>query len=140
VLAPYGFLNDPPPYNPCSYGEFPGVLERYVREDPVLTLEEAIRKMTSFPAQRFGLHDRGLLRPWARADIVVFDLERLHDRATNLFPHPYPLENYPHRYPEGIDYVLVNGEVVVEDGEHTGAMPGRVLRHRPGGRRTSERR
>ncbi len=140
VLAPYGFLNDPPPYSPCSYGEFPGVLERYVRENPVLTLEEAVRKMTSFPAQRFGLHDRGVLRPGARADIVVFDLERVRDRATNLFPHPYPFANYPHRYPEGIDYVLVNGVMVVEEGEHTGAMPGWVLRHRSGGLGKGERR
>jgi N-acyl-D-amino-acid deacylase len=128
VLAPYGFLNDPPPYSPCSYGEFPGVLERYVRDEPVLTLQEAIRKMTSFPAQRFGLMDRGVLRPGAWADVVVFDLERIHDRATNLYPHTYPFENYPHRYPEGIDYVLVNGAVVVE-GEHTGALPGQVLCH-----------
>jgi N-acyl-D-amino-acid deacylase len=128
VLAPYGFLNDPPPYSPCSYGEFPGVLERYVRDEPVLTLQEAIRKMTSFPAQRFGLMDRGVLRPGAWADVVVFDLERIHDRATNLYPHTYPFENYPHSFPEGIDYVLVNGAVVVE-GEHTGALPGQVLRH-----------
>ncbi len=128
VLAPYGFLNDPPPYNPCSYGEFPGVLERYVRDNPVLTLEAAIRKMTSFPAQRLGLFDRGVLRPGMGADVVVFDLARIRDRATNLYPHTYPLENYPHRYPEGIDYVLVNGVVVVEEGEHTGALPGRVLR------------
>ncbi len=131
VLAPYGFLNDPPPYHPCSYGEFPGVLERYVRDNPVLTLEEAVRKMTSFPAQRFGLHDRGVLRPGAWADIVVFDLERVRDRATNLYPHTYPFENYPHQYPEGIDYVLVNGVLVVEQGEHSGALPGKVLRHRP---------
>jgi N-acyl-D-amino-acid deacylase len=130
VLAPYGFLNDPPPYSPCSYGEFPGVLERYVREQPVLTLEEAVRKMTSFPAQRFGLLDRGVLRPGAWADIVVFDLERIHDRATVLYPHMYPFENYPHRYPEGIDYVLVNGVVVVEGERHTGALPGQVLKHR----------
>ena len=128
VLAPYGFLNDPPPYSPCSYGEFPGVLERYVRDEPVLTLQEAVRKMSSFPAQRFGLMDRGVLRPGAWADVVVFDLERIHDRATNLYPHAYPFENYPHNYPEGIDYVLVNGAVVVE-GEHTGALPGQVLRH-----------
>jgi len=129
VLAPYGFLNDPPPYSPCSYGEFPGVLERYVRDEPVLSLQEAIRKMTSFPAQRFGLYDRGVLRPGAWADVVVFDLERVHDRATNLFPHTYPFENYPHQYPEGIDYVAVNGRLVVEEGEHTGEMPGEVLRH-----------
>jgi N-acyl-D-amino-acid deacylase len=138
VLAPYGFLNDPPPYAPCSYGEFPGVLERYVRDEAVLPLEEAIRKMTSFPAQRFGLMDRGVLRPGARADVVIFDLERIHDRATpvlskgegDLYSPAYPFENYPHRYPEGIDYVLVNGVVVVEGEEHTGALPGMVLKHR----------
>ena len=130
ALAPYGFLNDPPPYSPCSYGEFPGVLERYVRDEPVLTLEEAIRKMTSFPAQRFGLMDRGVLRPGAWADVVVFDLERIHDRATNLYPHTYPFENYPHRYPEGIDYVFVNGVLVIEREMHTGALPGKVLRLR----------
>jgi len=120
ALAPYGFLNDPPPYSPCSYGEFPGVLERYVRDEPVLTLQEAIRRMTSFPAQRFRLMDRGVLRPGAWADIVVFDLARVRDRATNL---------YPHRYPEGIDYVFVNGVMVVEGEKHSGALPGKVLRH-----------
>jgi len=130
VWAPYGFPNDPPPYQPCSYGEFPGVLERYVRDNPVLTLEEAIRKMTSFPAQRFRLMDRGVLRPGAWADIVVFDLERIRDRATNPYPHTYPFKNYPHRYPEGIDYVFVNGELVVDGETHTGALPGRVLKHR----------
>ena len=130
VLAPYGFLNDPIPYEPCSYGEYPGVLERYVRNQPVLTLQEAIRKMTSFPAQRMGLNDRGVLRPGAWADIVVFDLERIHDRATNLYPHTYPFENYPHQYPEGIDYVFVNGEMVVGEAGHSGAMPGKVLRHK----------
>ena len=128
VLAPYGFLNDPPPYQPCSYGEFPGVLERYVRDEPVLTLQEAIRKMTSFPAQRLGLWDRGMLRPGARADIVVFELERIRDRATNLYPHSYPFENYPHQYPEGIDYVFVNGVMVVNGEEHTGELPGVVLK------------
>lgn len=130
VLAPYGFLNEPPPYQPCSYGEFPGVLERYVRQQSVLTLQEAIRKMTSFPAQRMGLLDRGILRPGAWADIVVFDLERLHDRATNLYPHSYPFENYPHQYPEGIDYVFVNGQLVVDGEQHTGVLPGKMLRHK----------
>jgi N-acyl-D-aspartate/D-glutamate deacylase len=105
------------------------VLERYVRDEPVLTLQEAIRKMTSFPAQRLGLRDRGVLREGAWADMVVFDLERMHDRATNLFPHTYPFKNYPHQYPEGIDYVFVNGAMVVDGGEHTGALPGKVLRH-----------
>jgi len=130
VLAPYGFLNDPTPYQPCSYGEYPGVLERYVRDEPVLTLQEAIRKMTSFPAQRMGLRDRGVLREGAWADIVVFDLEHIHDRATNLYPHTYPFENYPHQYPEGIDYVFVNGVLMVDGEEHTGELPGKVLRHR----------
>jgi len=129
VLAPYGFLNDPSPYSPCSYGEYPGVLERYVRQDSVLTLQEAIRKMTSFPAQRLGLQDRGVLRNGARADIVVFDLERIHDRATNLHPHTYPFKNYPHNYPEGIDYVFVNGIFVVDREQHTGLLPGMVLKH-----------
>ncbi len=129
VLAPYGFLNDPPPYAPCSYGEFPGVLERYVRDEPVLSLPEAIRKMTSFPAQRLGLFDRGRLLPGTWADVVVFDLERLHDRATNLYPHTYPFENYPHQYPQGIDYVFVNGVMVVDGEQHSGALPGQVLRH-----------
>jgi N-acyl-D-amino-acid deacylase len=129
VLALYGPLNEPPPYSPCSYGEFPGVLERYVRDESVLTLQEAIRKMTSFPAARLGLHDRGVLRPGMWADMVVFDLARLHDRATNPFPHTFPFENYPHQYPEGIDFVFVNGVLVVDQGEHTGALPGNVLRH-----------
>ncbi len=130
VLAPYGFLDEPPPYQPCSYGEYPGVLERYVRDQPVLTLQEAIRKMTSFPAQRLGLLDRGVLRPGAWADVVVFDLERIHDRATNLYPHAYPFENFPHQYPEGIDYVFVNGVMVVGEAVHSGLMPGMLLRHK----------
>ncbi|MGQ9598566.1 MAG: N-acyl-D-amino-acid deacylase family protein [Anaerolineae bacterium] len=136
-----GALNDPPTYSPCSYGEFPGVLERYVRDEAVLSLEEAVRKMTSFPATRFGLMDRGVLRPGAWADLVVLDLKRIRDRATPVRKAKpesgnrghvrsllYPLENYPHQYPEGIDDVLVNGILVIEDGEHTGALPGKVLR------------
>jgi len=96
----------------------------------VLRLEEAIRKMTSFPAQRFGLHDRGVLRPGLAADLLVFGLERVRDRATNLYPHSFPFENIPHRYAEGFDWVIVNGQPVIADGEHTGALPGRVLRRR----------
>jgi len=130
VMPPVEALDDPALYWPCSYGEYPGVLERYVRDEPVLRLEEAIRKMTSFPAQRFGLRDRGVLRPGLRADVVVFDLDKVRDRATNLYPHAYPFENIPHRHPEGLDWVLVNGEPVIAEGEHTGALPGRVLRRR----------
>jgi N-acyl-D-amino-acid deacylase len=130
VMPPVETLDDPALYWPCSYGEYPGVLERYVRDEPVLRLEEASRKMTSFPAQRFGLLDRGVLRPGLRADVVVFDLDKVRDRATNLYPHAYPFENIPHRHPEGLDWVLVNGEPVIAEGEHTGALPGRVLRRR----------
>ena len=128
VAPPPEELDDPSLYWPCSYAEYPGILERYVRDEPVLRLEEAIRKMTSFPAQRFRLGDRGVLRPGLKADIVVFDLERLHDRATNLFPHTFPFENIPHRSPEGIEWVIVNGVPAIAAGEHTGELPGRVLR------------
>jgi N-acyl-D-amino-acid deacylase len=61
--------------------------------------------------------------------MVVFDLDRIHDRATNLYPHTYPFKNFPHAYPDGIDYVLVNGTVVIDQGEHTGILPGKVLKH-----------
>ncbi len=114
------------------------MLEHYVRDEAVLTLEEAIRKMTSFPAQRFRLMDRGMLRPEAWADIVVFELDRNRDRATNRYPYTYPFENYPHRYPKGIDYVFVNGVLVVEEERHTGALPGKVLRHQVGADREAD--
>ena len=120
---------DAPPYMPCSYGEFPGMLERFVAREGLLTVEEAVRKMTSLPASRIGLGDRGVLAPGAAADVVVFDLPRVRDRATNLFPHDPITDNYPHRPPLGIDWVLVNGEVTVAEGEPTGAVAGRVLRH-----------
>jgi N-acyl-D-aspartate/D-glutamate deacylase len=80
------------------------------------------------PAARLGLADRGLVRPGFAADLVVFDLPRVRDRATNLWPHPFPFLNYPHGYPEGIDWVLVNGQIAVEDGGPTGVLAGRVLR------------
>ncbi len=117
------------PYQPCTYGEFPGILERFVVKDKVLRLEEAVHKMTGLPASRLGLADRGLVRPGSWADLVVFDLPRVRDRATNLWPHTFPFANYPHGYPEGIDWVLVNGTVAVEDGTPTGVRAGRVLRH-----------
>ncbi len=105
--------------NPRSYGTFPYVLGQFVREEGLLRLEEAVRKMTAMPAQRLGLKDRGILRDGMKADIVVFDPERVEARAT--------FED-PKQYPEGIDYVLVNGQVVVDNGAHTGALPGRALR------------
>jgi N-acyl-D-amino-acid deacylase len=128
VMQPPEQLDDPSVYWPCSYGEYPGVLERYVRDEPVLRLEEAVRKMTSFPAQRFRLLDRGILRPGLKADLIVFDLDRVRDRATNLFPHAFPFENIPHASPEGIDIVVVNGVPVLDDGKITGRLPGRVLK------------
>jgi N-acyl-D-amino-acid deacylase len=130
VMPPAETLADPSLYWPCSYGEYAGILERYVRDEPVLRLEEAVRKMTSFPAQRFGLFDRGVLRPGLAADLVVFDLDRVHDRATNPSPHAFPFEHVPHGYAEGFDYVVVNGIVVIDGGAHTGHLPGRVLRRR----------
>jgi len=129
ALAPYGALGRINGYSPCSYGEYAYILEKYVREERVLTLHEAVRKMTSFPAQRLGLRDRGLLREGMWADIVIFDLKAVEDRATSRYPYRFPLPNFPHKYPEGIEYVLVNGEIVVEKGRHKSVFPGKVLRH-----------
>ena len=125
-----GPLTDPPPYVPCAFGEYPGIFERYVRDEPLLTIQEAVRKMTSFPAQKIGLYDRGLLRPGMWADIALIDLARIKDRATNMWPHKYPFENYPHRYPDGVPYVIVNGTIAVDGGRQTKARAGQVLRHR----------
>ncbi|OGS43934.1 MAG: hypothetical protein A3K76_05780 [Euryarchaeota archaeon RBG_13_57_23] len=124
-----GPLTDPPPYMPCAFGEYPGIFERYVRDEPLLTIQEAVRKMTSYPAQRIELYDRGLLRPGMKADIAMIDLSKIKDRATNLWPHKYPFENYPHRYPDGIPYVIVNGQLAVDNGAQTKALAGEVLRH-----------
>jgi len=85
--------------------------------------------MTSFPAQKLGFRERGLIGEGMWADIVVFDLDKIKDRATSRYPYSFPLANYPHKYPEGIEYVLVNGQVVIEKGEHIGVLPGKVLRH-----------
>jgi len=104
--------------HPRSYGTFARVLGRYVRERKLLSLEEAIHKMTSFPAARLGLHDRGLLKPGMYADVVVFDPATVTDRATFTAPH---------QYAEGFRYVLVNGKPVLLDGRMTAERPGRVL-------------
>jgi len=128
--ADHGPLADPPQYEPCAFGEYPGILERYVRDQELLTMQDAIRKMTSFPAQKIGLLDRGLLRPGMKADITMVDLDKIKDRATNLWPHEYPFKNYPHRYPDGIPFVIVNGTVAVDKGKQTKALAGEVLRHK----------
>jgi N-acyl-D-aspartate/D-glutamate deacylase len=105
--------------HPRSYGTFPRILARYVRETGTLSLEEAVRKMTSWPATRMRLDRRGVLREGAWADITIFDLERVQDRATY---------DEPVLFPEGIEYVLVNGVVTIDrGGEHTGARAGHVL-------------
>jgi len=117
TASPYGVLGKGKPH-PRTYGTFPRILGRYVREEGVLSLENAVRKMTSLPAQKLKLKDRGLIREGAWADIVVFDPKRVVDKATY---------QKPHQYPDGIEYVLVNGKIVVEHGEHTGALPGHVL-------------
>ncbi|MGI6633281.1 MAG: N-acyl-D-amino-acid deacylase family protein [Bacillota bacterium] len=107
--------------HPRSYGTFVRILGRYVREYRLLRLEEAIRKMTSLPAWRVGLQDRGIIREGMRADVVLFDADTVIDNATFVAPH---------QYPSGIDWVVVNGVPVVKNGEHTGARPGVVLRHK----------
>jgi N-acyl-D-amino-acid deacylase len=104
--------------HPRSYGTFPRVIRRYVLERGILSLPEAIRMMTSWPATRMRLDERGVIRKGMWADVVIFDLDRLDDRATY---------EQPVLFPEGIDYVLVNGQVVIEQGRHTGARPGHVL-------------
>ena len=116
-LAPYGPLGEGKPH-PRSYGTFPRVLGEYAREQRTLPLATAVHKMTGLPAARLGLRDRGVVRPGARADLVVFDARRVADRATY---------EDPHRYPEGIEHVVVNGRFVVKNGEHTGSLPGKVL-------------
>ncbi len=109
------------PYAPISYGLFPHYIGTYVREKAVLSLEEAVRKATYLPAQRFGLKDRGVLSPGAYADIVVFDFEKIKMKGDFLDPA---------QPPEGILYVLVNGKVVYKEKAHTGLRPGKVLRNK----------
>jgi len=104
--------------HPRSYGTFTRVLGRYVREQNVIGIEDAVRKMTSLAAQQMGIQDRGLLRRNMKADVVILDERTVIDRAT--------FEN-PHQYGEGIDYVIVNGRVVLDQGRHTGERPGLVI-------------
>lgn len=121
MIASDGRLTEPGIGHPHPrwYGTFPRVLGRYVREQGVLTVQEAVHKMTGLPAQRMGLSDRGILAEGNLADIVVFDPATVIDRST--------FED-PHQYPAGIDWVLVNGRVAVENGAFTGTRVGQVLR------------
>src|SRR5581483_2467585 len=105
--------------HPRGYGSFPRILGKYVREEHVLTLEEAIRKMTSLAANRVRLQDRGMLKPGFYADVVVFDPNAIHDVAT--------FEN-PNQLSVGMHYVIINGQIVVDDGKQATALPGKPLR------------
>jgi len=124
VHAPTGVLNKyiPAPH-PRFYGTFPRVLGRYVREKNVVSLEDAVRKMTSLPAQILSLRDRGILIPGNQADIVVFDPDTVIDRSDFVPPESTKL------FPEGILHLVVNGAITLYDKEHTGARAGKVLRN-----------
>jgi N-acyl-D-amino-acid deacylase len=116
--APEGvFLKSNP--HPRAYGTFARFLGKYVRDERVTTLEDAIRRITAFPAENLKLHRRGMLRPGYYADVVVFDPVRIQDHATF---------EKPHQLATGVVHVFVNGTQVLRDGEHTGAKPGRVVR------------
>jgi N-acyl-D-aspartate/D-glutamate deacylase len=117
AIKPDGVLGRGKPH-PRYYGTFPRVIGHYVREG-VLSLPEAVRKMTSMPAQRLSLWDRGLLREGFVADMVVFDPDEVRDEATFINPH---------KFASGIPYVIVNGTIVIDESEHIGTLPGRALR------------
>lgn len=131
LSAPWVMIEtDTPPVNPHTatsthpraFGSFTRVLGKYSRDEGVLTLEEAVRRMTSLPANRLGLHDRGRIAPGMAADLVIFDPQRISDLAT--FEKPLQLS-------EGVDYLLVNGKLGIDDGRATGVLAGKVLRHEP---------
>jgi N-acyl-D-amino-acid deacylase len=116
--SPEGILGQEHPH-PRAYGTFPRILRKYVREDKALSLEDAIRKMSALPAQRMRLSDRGVLKAGMWADVVIFDPATVRDLAT--------FEN-PNQLSQGMEYVLVNGVAVIDQGKMTGALPGKVLR------------
>jgi len=117
-LAPEGvFLKSNP--HPRAYGTFSRLLGKYVRDEQVISLPEAIRRLTSFPAENLGIKDRGALKEGYFADIAVFDPDTIQDHATFAEPH---------QYATGVHHVVVNGVPVLLDGDHTGATPGRFVR------------
>ncbi|MDA0264945.1 MAG: D-aminoacylase [Chloroflexi bacterium] len=105
--------------NPRTFGTFPYILGQFAREEGLFRMEEAVRKMTALPAQRLGLQDRGILRDGMKADVVVFNPDTVEAKATFEDPKQYPV---------GIYYVIVNGKLVIDNGTHTGALPGRALK------------
>lgn len=116
--APYPPMNKSIAH-PRAYGTFPRAIAKYVKERKICSLEEMVRKMTGLPAEKFRLKDRGLIQENKAADIVVFDYEKIKDKAE--FTDSM-------QYPEGINFVIVNGKVVIENGEHTGELPGKIIR------------
>lgn len=129
LRAPWVMIEtDTPPTNPATvssvhpraFGAFPRVIAEYVRKEPVLTLEEAVKRMTSLPANRLGLPDRGRILRGMAADLVIFDPERITDRATF---------SEPTRYADGVDFLVINGTLVIDDGVLEDALPGQILRH-----------
>jgi N-acyl-D-aspartate/D-glutamate deacylase len=118
AVRPDGILGRGKPH-PRWYGTFPRILGKYVREERVIPLEMAIRKMTSLNAEKLGIEDRGVIAEGKKADLTIFDPQKVADRATF---------SNPHRYPVGIEYVIVNGVPVLERGNHLGTKPGRILR------------
>jgi N-acyl-D-aspartate/D-glutamate deacylase len=117
ALTPSGSSRSEIPH-PRNYGTYPRFLGHYVREKKILPLAGAIKKISSMPAAKLGLKDRGIIRSGAFADLVVFDADRILDKATYAEPEQYPV---------GIDYVLVNGRVVIDHDRHMGALPGKFL-------------
>jgi N-acyl-D-amino-acid deacylase len=111
------FLGEKP--SPRTYGSYPRILGQFVRDEGLLTLEDAVHRMTGAPAARLGLRERGLLRDGHAADVVVFDPARVRANATY---------EQPRQFPDGIEHVIVNGDLVVDGGRHTGATPGTSLR------------
>ena len=121
-VAPYGITGQGKPH-PRLYGTFPRLIGHYGRDLGLLSLPQVVYKMTGGAAKALGMADRGVLREGHAADLVLFDAEKIIDRARY---------DDPHQYPVGIDTVIVNGAVVIEKGEHSGALPGRLLRRRGG--------
>lgn len=118
VAAPYGILSEGSPH-PRFYGTFPRVLGYYAREKGIFTLEEAVKKSSFMNAQKLGIKNRGQIAKKYFADLVIFDEQKIIDKATF---------EQPHQYPEGINYVIVNGTVVIKNGEHTGKLPGKIVK------------
>ncbi len=117
AVATYGELNRGSTH-PRYYGAFPRVLGKYVRDEKLLSMETAIKKMTSLPARIMGLDSRGILAPTKIADITIFDPQTVSDSATF---------EKPHKYSQGIDKVIISGEIVIDQGNHTQKMVGRII-------------